>query len=502
MYSFNDLFKKATAADYEQLILDAGQRMLLRTTAWQPGSITRTIVKIMASILSLRDDIDSQFAAAGYLDTASDPLISPEPVSGVLFTGSWLDLLTESVYDVSRLTATYGSGTFKFTNTSATPHTYTAGTFHAVIDNSYTYTNTEAFTIPANGTVTAVPFQADVIGFVGSTTYPSNYTVVSVTPVIGVTIKTDYPITVRDYETNAQLVERCKNKLSALSPGGASGCYEYFATTIPTEDPPQVASGLRTTPISPCNRLSIYNYSPGVIDGYAANAAGAYTSNQCWTNNTEKTINIVSSSGSANLIVINCTTPHGYSTGDSVYITGVSGTVGPAVNCAADGYDSWVVEYYSTYSVKLTGSQFSGVYSGGGTMIRISDLDLVQRNLEAYCVPFSVTMRLHPAINQPITIVYDLYINSLFASQDLITNINASITNYVNSFPIGGGTGDINYISYDRIVSLIMNQDSHIQEVDLTLDGGTSDIYLSTSYRCATAVITPSVFPDTHIHNI
>jgi len=68
----------------------------------------------------------------------------------------------------------------------------------------------------------------------------------------------------QNYESNNNLVIRCRERLQSLSPGGPSGAYDYFAKTIPTEDPPKVKSGLRSIPNNSVTRTKIIPVTGGL----------------------------------------------------------------------------------------------------------------------------------------------------------------------------------------------------------------------------------------------
>lgn len=94
-------------------------------------------------------------ACAGYLDLAKDPAISAEPLTdGTIYNGSWLDLLAESVYDVTRKQATYATGTIKLNGNYSGTQTYSflPGTCH-ISYLSNTYSNVSTLTIGPSSTV-------------------------------------------------------------------------------------------------------------------------------------------------------------------------------------------------------------------------------------------------------------------------------------------------------------------------------------------------------------
>lgn len=99
---------------------------------------------------------------------------------------------------------------------------------------------------------------------------------------VGVTATNTSTFTAINYDTNQQLVDKCKNKLASLSVGGASNAYVYFAENIPTEDPSKVFTGITDTPIKPVNRVKVTS-SSGSVTVRVANTDGVYAANNQYT---------------------------------------------------------------------------------------------------------------------------------------------------------------------------------------------------------------------------
>lgn len=487
--TLQDLLTQDSVADYEAELLLIADTLGLQTSSWQSGSMVRTIISIIANVLSTRDNIDYKLAAAGYLDLAADPTISPEPVSGEIYSGSWLDILAKSVFDVDRRSATYAAGIVLFQNSLANTHgPYLPGTFQIGI-GSYTYTNLETFTI-YSGDTPDVRFQADIIGVgANQNSTPANIEIVN--PIVGVDGYTTTLFIGLDYESNAQLVARCRAKLASLSSGGAANAYDYFAKNIPTEDPPMVFSGLRSTPHNAVDRIRVSSTYAGTVDVIVANANGAYAANEVYLNPTVFNINnITNNSGE---IEITTSSPHGYTTGDTVYIFGVNGTT-EANNDSTN--IEWTITNTGSNTFTLDGSVFTNTYVGStGTVQRTSDFDLIDANLSAYCLPTSITLNLTSAVNQTITVAYTIWVDSAFANQDTIDLIDTNIGAYINSYPIGGVGGTISlYIPFDAVLGEIFKASNHIRQATLTLNGGTSNIaFTGSNYVAIASISTPII---------
>jgi hypothetical protein len=208
----SDLFTAKAAAEFEESMLAAAVAVGLPARSWQPGGIARTIIKLLAIVLSVITTTLAEIAKGGFLDEAS---------------GAWLDLLAWNLYRVLRQGATYAQGSITLTNTGGEQGPFAPGDLH--FSNPATgalYHNTEEVTIPAAGAITCT-IEADVAGSASSSapTLISNM----VTPIDGVTASNALAVLGGDGETDPQLRTKCRDKLEALSPNGAKGAYVYFA---------------------------------------------------------------------------------------------------------------------------------------------------------------------------------------------------------------------------------------------------------------------------------
>ena len=138
----------------------------LPTTSWQSGAPERTIFAVESVMFSKSDVNISIIAQGGFLQTAADGSVTTTTTNGTTAvipvtpdpsnpaqnpTGAlgWLDELTTSVYDVSRLAASYATGPLAIVKTNVGSVSYAAGQYHAGnTQTGATYTNTDAITIP------------------------------------------------------------------------------------------------------------------------------------------------------------------------------------------------------------------------------------------------------------------------------------------------------------------------------------------------------------------
>lgn len=151
------------------VMLATATTVQLPTTSWQPGAPERTIMAIEAVAFAMSDVNISLMAQAGFLQTAASGSVTSTAVDGTVVTipvtpdpsnpaqnptGAlgWLDLLTQGVYNVPRLQATYASGPLAIVNlkgTSVGP--YVAGAYHVASTSSgATYRNLTSLTIPSS----------------------------------------------------------------------------------------------------------------------------------------------------------------------------------------------------------------------------------------------------------------------------------------------------------------------------------------------------------------
>lgn len=256
----SDLIAGITEDEALQSELAVGATVGLPVTAWQPVSVARTMLQLMAVIISNYSTDVASIAAGGFATTAAQ-----------LPTTTWMDLVSEEVYNVARIEASYASlDTTEFTVTNASGSIqgpFAIGAF--IVSNPVTgaeYANTAvvSLAIGSNG----VAIQALVAG-AASTSGPGTITNL-VTPIVGVTCTNSASAVGSDAETNTALLVRDQAKLGALSPNGPAQAYYFVATSILDSNQPFYNAAL-TQPITRAKPVS----SPARVAVYIANAAGA-----------------------------------------------------------------------------------------------------------------------------------------------------------------------------------------------------------------------------------
>lgn len=254
--TLSDVLSVASVAQWEAQLLSYASALGLTSTAWQPGAIARTIFAIFARALNAEDQVSYGIAAGGFLDTAAS--VTPEGGPG------WLDLVAEYNFGVTRNPATQGTSTVAVVNAGAPIGPIPAGAYHLQAPSGHTYRNAAAVMLGTGTTTIAIVCDqfgvSDGAGTVLTpiTTYSGVTTPSGITPsAVGAAV-----------ETNANLIQRCKLKLTALAPklGGASS-YVYFATTPTEPGYPAV-----TTPIT--RAKTITNPITGEVDVYLATSTG------------------------------------------------------------------------------------------------------------------------------------------------------------------------------------------------------------------------------------
>ena len=169
-----ELFTPSSQPSWLRTLLQNAAKVGLRTTQWQPGGITRTILAVVSWVLQIEDVNISLIAQGGFLDFAATGTVQYSDINGNAVTVyvtpdpsnpaqnpngtlGWLDLLADSVFDVQRVLATYAGGQQVLVNTSSTTYgPLAAGSYH--VADVYptpnpTYSNTGALTIPPSAVV-------------------------------------------------------------------------------------------------------------------------------------------------------------------------------------------------------------------------------------------------------------------------------------------------------------------------------------------------------------
>jgi phage-related baseplate assembly protein len=217
-------------------ILQIAEELSLPVRAWQPGSVARTILTLVAQSIANVSAAVTPIAAGGLLDYAS---------------GAWLTLLAQNGYAVTRIEATAGTTDVVLTNTTGIAYPVAAGDlrfFNDDPDNAAEYTSITGGTIPAFGQLT-VTVQADQPGTASNAA--AGQITGMLTPIQGVSSTNPEPLVGTDEESDDALRQRCREALAALSPNGPRDAYDYVAKTTTKADGSN--AGITRTAVSDAN---------------------------------------------------------------------------------------------------------------------------------------------------------------------------------------------------------------------------------------------------------
>lgn len=150
------------------IMLTVAGYVQLPATSWQSGAPERSILAIQAVTFSQSDAEISKSAQGAFLQSAASGSVTFVTVNGTTVTipvtpdpsnpaqnptgqPGWLDLLTQSTYNVYRLAAVAASGPLAIVNTKPSTVNYGVGAYHvANTTNGATYTNPNAIAIPTS----------------------------------------------------------------------------------------------------------------------------------------------------------------------------------------------------------------------------------------------------------------------------------------------------------------------------------------------------------------
>jgi phage-related baseplate assembly protein len=215
----SDLFTPVTVEDAKASIYAQLERMGVRTANWKPGGVVRTIIAIVAVLVSTFSELVALAIAQGWLSTA---------------TGQWLTNKGEGDFGTSRIAASAAGGVLRLTNTAG--GSFSVGADELIVGNPTTgaqYRNVAAFTLSPLGVVDIEIVATEA----GAWTSSAAGTVTElVTPLTGVTCSNPDALVGTDEESDALYRERCMAAPAMNSPAGPSDAYSYAVRTWPRSD--------------------------------------------------------------------------------------------------------------------------------------------------------------------------------------------------------------------------------------------------------------------------
>jgi hypothetical protein len=246
-----------TAAQVEATILTTLTKVGVAVTNWKTSGSLRVTIAAIATVIASVTSIIAMIASAAYLDYA---------------TGVYLTWLAYYVYGVTRIDATFASGTVTLTNGGGGSFSFAAG--DVTVQNPITgatYTITQAFSLTPVGTTGATVANLSIQATASGSASTSAAGAISaiVTSILGVTCTNPAAVVGVDAESDPDLVTRCRDKLGSLSPNGPAGAYSFVAKG--TTDANGINQGITRVQVSPSSHV-------GQVTAYLATSSGAANS--------------------------------------------------------------------------------------------------------------------------------------------------------------------------------------------------------------------------------
>ena len=487
----------------------------LVTTAWQAGSPTRSWLAVSAIDQAKQDTLVSGLAQAGFLDWAASGTVTYTTPTGVSVTTpvspdpsdpssgnvngapTWMDMLAQSGFGVTREPAYPATPTMTFANTSAViPAEYLPGTYHVqnTAHPTATYHNDLALTIAPSsvlgGSITAISssgaIQITTSGAHGLSTGASVYLAgaplsslangfwqVAVTGTSTFTLNGSisgtggsggavYSTTQADFTADAvgtSYSASAGDISETVTSNVGVECWNFGPCTgVNYESNASLAARCRLSfaALSP-------NGAPGAYVYFAKGAYGTLLSEgitldygpvvqalEITNPQTGSVTTVVAQSGSASTVQgAQCVfgsmnlTVTGATNASPIKITYTGGSVsdgetvimsGVLGNSAANG--TFTASYVDSTSFYLVGSTGTGTYTGGG-QIAAGDLGLIDSVIQGSCVPDGDTAYTVSALVQQVT-----FSATVTVPQAQITaytaNVLAMLQAFVTNLPIGG----------------------------------------------------------------
>lgn len=248
--SYKEVTQPSTEDEMRTLLLELLTLAGFPATAWQDGSVPRSLYEVEATVLVQLQELIAEIGKGGLLDEA---------------TGDWLALLAISLFDEERVAAikTQGLATLAC---SALAGPYTIAVAQLVATNgSKRFRNTTGGTLVAGGTL-QLTFEAEEAGAaynIGSGTLTT-----LLTPLAGVTISnpalppgsTWITQSGADQESDEQLRARCRAKWATLGTGATTDSYVFWAR--------DAASAVRKVNVLEASNAGVL--APGYVTLYIA----------------------------------------------------------------------------------------------------------------------------------------------------------------------------------------------------------------------------------------
>jgi len=287
------------------------------------------------------------------------------------------------------------------------------------------------------------------------------------------------------WESNLAYAARCRLKLAAISPNGASAAFEYVALTavrlLGEEDPPiTLTNGPIISAITSANPVTGELTTTIASSSPASSVLGAAVTPGC------AQLAVTSVSGTP--CTVTTASPHGLTSGNVATVANVVGV--PEANTTT------TVTVVTSTSFELDGTTPSGSYIGGGT-VEGGDLGQVDRLLQNTCVNDTTIAFTASALALPIAVSAIVSVPQAFVATYQAAVGNA-LVRYFASLPIGGNVGVVPISAVDGILfnsGVVPGALPFVQSISaLTINGVAADVtYPTNQYQALSGVNTISV---------
>lgn len=320
LVAFAELLVPLSTAQVRATMVSTLKTLGVPADQWRPGGTYSTMLTVIAATIAAFLALLAQGLGAGFLETAS---------------GGWLTLLAYYVYGVTRPGATVATGQLTLINAGGGIYSY--GAQAASFSSSTTgaqYTNTGAFTLGANTSIT-IPIQALVPGSASGASPGQIDTLV--TSMLGVTIGNAASVAGSDAMGDPQLRALCLAALGAMSVRGPRSAYVYAI---------QIATNSVTGAPVTINRWWISPYDhQGTVTVYLASPSGIPDPNDV-TGVGTSIENVARPDGVT--VVCQAVTPVNYTATLTVWCLATPGLQQSAVQLAVDNA---IANYFATYAI-------------------------------------------------------------------------------------------------------------------------------------------------------
>lgn len=488
--SLANLTTPPTAADWFATLIGLQNTLGLPTTSWQPGSIERALDTSYALASQQSDVAASIMIMGGFLDLAAsyityvdangvtqtvyvtpDPSIPAQNPTGAL---GWLDLLSDSVYDVQRILQTQAGGTEAIVNTSASTYgPFVAGTYHVAqptAPGSPGYTNTSSLTIPPTAQLGGGPLSS--IGNSGSlilitTAAAHGLNTGDLAMVIGAggipQLLAPYAVWTITKVNGTQFTLN-----GSTFSGGWTGTGSAYA--------PQTAAFIADNAGTGSNAATANVVTQPVTSliGVSVNNTGPWIGSD-----TEGNASLVSRCR----LKLQSISPNG-PLGAYQFFALSSQTYAPLLNPAQQVGG---VITRARVDVTATGTVFVTIANASGAPSS-PDVTATDAVIQAYAVPVSVTETTQAAADHAITATIKVYLPSAYKTAVNDALFIAAINSYFQALPIGGvtlpgGTSpNTNVVPYDGVIGSVFAAAAiagiplATGDVEGTLDGGSGPV--------------------------